>query len=585
MLDNLEHLPGVEAIVARLLARATVLATSRQPLGLQAEHRYPVAPLAERAAIRLFESRAAARGFALSEQDGPAVEELCRRLGGHPLAIELAAARLGVLDPAGLAARLEDALSLLGPGPSDAPARQRTLRATMDWSYGLLSEAERDAFTAFGAFASDCALDAAEAVTGAALPVLDALVDKSLITASGGRLAMLEPVRQYAAERLEQRPDAEAVRGRALDHYTALAERTRRELWSRGRATPVFEALHRERGNFRAVLTWAGASAAGVRLAGALDFYWWAANAEAEARTAYERALTPVPEDADPADVARARLGWARRLQPDSSAAIAQATAALEIYRALDDDAGMAHALLRLSNSHSMDADYETATTLAERAVEHARAAGDEALVGFTLTNVATSTRDVERALPLLDEGVAALRHAGAIGRIAGGVSTVAFYAIQRGEHEQARRLFSEGLEAARESRSPYLEALVRGNAGLNALLSDRLDEAREAFGEQLRIAQANALVTFYFEGLLGFAALAAHDGHPELAAALSAASTDHSDRPASASERPIYDAVDARYLAPARDALGAREWERAAARGRGLSIAEAIALRESPRR
>ena len=143
VLDNLEHLPGAEAVVASLLhARAglTVLGTSRQPLGLQAEHRFPVAPLAEAAAVRLFESRARARGFALSADDGPAVADICRRLDGHPLAIELAAGRLGVLDPAGLAARLGDALSLLGPGPSDAPARQRTLRATLDWSYALLSD-------------------------------------------------------------------------------------------------------------------------------------------------------------------------------------------------------------------------------------------------------------------------------------------------------------------------------------------------------------------------------------------------------------------------------------------------------------
>ena len=147
-----------------------MLATSRQPLGLQAEHRYPVAPLAEQAAVRLFESRAAARGIELTDADRPAVEDLCRRLSGHPLAIELAAARLGVLDPAGLAARLSDALSLLGPGPSDAPARQRTLRATLDWSYDLLTDAERSTFAALGAFAGDCALDAAEAVTGGSLP-------------------------------------------------------------------------------------------------------------------------------------------------------------------------------------------------------------------------------------------------------------------------------------------------------------------------------------------------------------------------------------------------------------------------------
>ena len=215
MLDNLEHLPGAEAVVASLLSRAPALTVLGRVAGRSGcrpsiasrSLRWP-----RRAAVRLFESRARARGFALSAGDGAAVADICRRLDGHPLAIELAAGRLGVLDPAGLAARLGDALSLLGPGPSDAPARQRTLRATLDWSYHLLSAEEREAFTALGAFAGGCSLAAAEEITGASLPVLDTLVDKGLVTAAAGRLSLLEPVRQYAAERLAATTDADAVR-------------------------------------------------------------------------------------------------------------------------------------------------------------------------------------------------------------------------------------------------------------------------------------------------------------------------------------------------------------------------------------
>jgi predicted ATPase/DNA-binding SARP family transcriptional activator len=583
VLDNLEHLPGAAPVVARLLAhapRVTVVATSRQPLGLSAEHRYPVGALDPPAAVRLFESRARARGIALSGADGPAVADICARLGGLPLAIELAVGRLGVLDPAGLAARLGDALSLLGPGPSDAPARQRTVRATLDWSYALLSQDERDAFTALGAVAGSCSLAAAEAITGASLPVLDALVDKSLVTATGGRLTMLDPVLQYAAERLADREDADAVRARHFDYHLALLERTGRELWGQGRASAVFEEVHRERDNFRLALARAGVSADGIRLAGALDYYWWVMSAETEGRGVYERVLTSAAAPAAaPADVARARLGWARRMAPDAPEALTQATAALETYRALGDEAGIVQALLRLSNSRAMSAEYDTAFTLAEDALEHARATGDEALEGLALTHMATASRQVEHALGLLDEGIAALRRGGAHSRIAGSLSTVAFYAIQSGEHEQARRLFAEALSAARESRSPYLEALVQGNAALNALLSDRRDEARAAFTAQLRLAHANALVMFYFEGFLGFAALAAHDGRPDVAAALDAAAREHSDRAPSASERPIYDAIDAKYLAPVRAQFAAPEWERLAARGRGLSAAEAIAL------
>ena len=266
-------------------------------------------------------------------------------------------------------------------------------------------------------------------------------------------------------------------------------------------------------------------------------------------------------------------------MPPDAPEAIEQANAALETYRALGDEIGIVHTLLRLSNSHGMAAEQDVAFALAEQALEHARATGDEALVGSALTHMATSSQNLEQALALLDEGNAALRRGGATGRIAGTLSTVAFYAIEAGEHEAARRLFGEAMIAAHESRSPYLEAMVHGNAALNALLSDRPEEAREAFTAQLRIATANALVTFYFESFLGFSALAAHDGHPGLAAALSAASGEHNDRPVSASERPIYDAIDAKYLAPVRAQVGAGEWEHLAARGRGLSVEDALAL------
>jgi predicted ATPase len=309
VLDNLEQLVDAAPRMARLLECApelSVLATSREALGLRIEHRFHVAPLRDESARRLFENRCAARGFALRSEDAPAVAEICRGLEGLPLAIELAAARLGVLDPAGLAARLDDVLGLLGPGPRDVPDRQRTLRATLDWSYGLLSSAECEAFVALGAFAGGCDLTAAEAVTGAPIFVLDALVDKCLVETAGGRLTLLEPVRQYAAERL-----GDAVRARHFAHYLELAERTRRELWSLGSAAPAFELLQRERDNLRTALAWAIGGAGAVQLVGALDSYWRIAIAEREGIAWCERALGAADDRARPADIARARLVWA----------------------------------------------------------------------------------------------------------------------------------------------------------------------------------------------------------------------------------------------------------------------------------
>jgi len=172
--DNLEHLPGAAPLLADLLERHAalrVLATSREPLRIRAERRHPVAPLARDEGVSLFADRALAHDPSFAP-DLPAMATICELVGDLPLAIELAAARLGVLTPAALAARLGDALSMLDRGPRDVPERQRTLRATLDWSFDLLDPEEQDAFTALGAFAGGCDLDAAEAVTGARLEVL-----------------------------------------------------------------------------------------------------------------------------------------------------------------------------------------------------------------------------------------------------------------------------------------------------------------------------------------------------------------------------------------------------------------------------
>ncbi len=471
VLDNLEHLPGAAAVIGRLLSNAptlTVVGTSRHPLGLQAEQRFPVPPLAEQEAIKLFESRARARDpeFAITEQTRPTIEIICRRLGGLPLAIELAAARIGVLDPAGLAARLSDALDL-GPGPADAPERQRTLRATLDWSYELLDEPEREAFAAFGAFAGGADLEAAEAVSQAPLHVIEALVDKSLVIVARGRFHLLEPVRRYAAER-----GSDAIRARHAEHYLALAERTRSELWLRGNGTALFEAVNRERDNFRAALTASRGTATAVKLVGALDPYWWLAHAEDEGRAWLEQALAAAAGDGDERDLARAQLAIARLFPPSSPGVIEHATAALERYRELGDHAGCSRCLVRLASEHNINANPEAAIALAGEAVEEARKASDLALIGHTLTRLAGCTEDIEDALALLEEGVADLRQAGATGQISGGISLVAFRALYAERYDDADRLLTEAMSAAGASQTP-----------LHARARPRQSRARPAAG------------------------------------------------------------------------------------------------------
>ena len=237
--DNCEHLPGAAPFIARLAAAApgvTVLATSREPLAVQAEHVHAVAPLAlpqpaasdlealaAVPAVALFCERARAhdRAFALDDANGAAVAEICARLDGLPLAIELAAARCGLLSPGEIAVRLRDTLAALGTGPRDAPARQRTLRATIDWSHDLLDDDERACFARFAVFAGGATVEAAEAVTAADLDTLDRLVAKSLLVrqrqpGGAGRLHMLETIRAYATERFAARPDAHTVRAAPL---------------------------------------------------------------------------------------------------------------------------------------------------------------------------------------------------------------------------------------------------------------------------------------------------------------------------------------------------------------------------------
>jgi predicted ATPase/class 3 adenylate cyclase len=232
VMDNLEHLLAAAPFIGDVLAacpQLAVVATSREPLALQAEARYPVETLAAPAAIALFGERARAHDPGFRPDDGNAahVAEICRRVDGLPLAIELAAARCALLSPAEIARRLDAALA--APGPRDAPERQRTLRATIDWSHELLDERERACFARFAVFSGGATVAAAEAVTGADLDALDRLVAKSLLvrgrTAEGStRLLMLETVRAYAGERFAALPDAEDVRERHHAHYLHLAE-------------------------------------------------------------------------------------------------------------------------------------------------------------------------------------------------------------------------------------------------------------------------------------------------------------------------------------------------------------------------
>ena len=585
--DNLEHLPGSGVLLGGLLERAralTILATSREPLGIHAERLYPVAPLDESPAVALFADRARARDPSFTVT--PAVAEICRRVDGLPLAIELAAARLGLLSPAELADRLEDALALLDQGPRDAPARHRTLRATLDWSFELLDDEERSAFSALGVFAGGCELDAAEGVTGSGLAVLEGLVAKSLVTVRGGRLTLLEPVRQYAAERLAARCDVDAVRARHLAHYLELATNTEHAIWVGGRASPAFAEMHREHDNVRTAMTWAlqsGLAMEALALAGELGVYGWNAHAYREVDAWARRALAA----AGPSAPARLR-GRALFVRSHNRFGAVDrkelGRAALAIFRALGDDVWAARTLLILSNIHSFDGDNAGGLALAEDALEIAHRVGDDVLVGGALAQMGLATPRALDAVPLVRDAAALLRTAGAHQYAAAMLTSVGMAALRDDEYALAEQAQAEALDAARAGGGDaHTLALISGNTGLAALLGGHVEPALVAFTDELAISRSHGFRDFTFEGLLGIGAVAAAQGNDRRAVVLEAAAWLHAAHALGEAEVPVYQRVVQRIITPARDRLGDVATEAAAAAARAMTADEAIAFALEP--
>jgi predicted ATPase/DNA-binding CsgD family transcriptional regulator len=640
LLDNCEHLVGACAELADALLRACphlrILATSREVLGVAGETVYPVPPLtlpppgdavstptderlAASEAVQLFVTRAAEAmpGFALSERNAPAVAEVCRRLDGMPLALELAAARIRVLAPEQIAARLEDRFRLLTGGSRMAVPRQRTLRATLDWSYELLSEPERALFRRLAVFAGGFTLEGAEAVGGepadapgpapdeppvaTVLDLLARLADKSMVVAEptaegpvGYRL--LETVRQYGWERLAECGEAAAARRRHAHFYLECAEVAEPELVGRDQLAWA-DRLEREHDNLRAALRWfaeSGESAAELRLSGALWRFWFVHSHLAEGRQWVEAALAR--GGAAPA-AARARalcalayIVWAQGDFPEGSAYAAEG---LALYRELGDKPRMGDILggLALTTLFGGDLDRAGAWATEGRAVsrEAAYAHGTGIAVGV-LGAVAQARGDDEQAAALSTEGVAVLRELG--DREGAGLVLEARARITHGQGRGARAttLYGECLELYRQTGDR--QAIARCLDGLAALAASqgRLERAARLFGAEqaLREAIGAALVPVdraerdrgvaEARRALGEAAYQAAwaEGRAwPLERALDEALAPPAPAPAQSPRR----APD-----PAASPLTAREREIAALIGRGLTsreIAEALVLSE----
>jgi predicted ATPase/DNA-binding SARP family transcriptional activator len=609
VLDNFEHLLPAAPLISDLLATApalAVIATSREALQLQAEQRYAVAPLqvpaeadpgsvAQAAAGALFVERARRhdRRFELTDDNASAVAEICRHLDGLPLAIELAAARMTLLDVHELNARLAPVLDGLGRGPRDAPDRQRTLRATIDWSHRLLNAREAEAFRRFAVFVGGATTEAAEAVTGADLDALQGLVDKQLLlrrqdAGPGPRLSMLETVREYACEQFDADPDAAQVRERHCRHYLALAERAEPELLTRREAVWL-PRLDAEVDNLRAALDWSlrhGNPTQGLRLAGLLAKFWDNTNRSAEGLEWIEAALEAAGYDAPVRDRARARRAQVYLLVDQGAGYDAQgllneartkAVEALGLSREATEPAGVADALLELAALDMAESQPQRRRrALADEALTYAREAGDERLVALALMERACAIPP-EDDTGELEQAATALRELGSARLLIGLYNNASYNALKAGRPEAAGPFLAQAVPLAHDLGDPVFLAVTCGNVGLEALFTDDLDRARSAFDEQVRICREHVVKHIAAEGLGGLAAIAARRGDPERAARLLGAAT---------AIGPVGDAdvnalLEGRFFAPAR--LRTRHWGRAHTAGAQMSFEEAIAFALTP--
>jgi non-specific serine/threonine protein kinase len=495
VLDNCEHLLEASAQVAGHLLQecgeVRILATSREALRITGETVWSVPALAVpdtqhlpqgqasllRAlmgyeSVQLFVERAYSvqKTFNLTESNARSVAQVCQQLEGIPLALELAAARVRAMSVEQIATRLNNELELLSGSSRTAQSRQQTLRATLDWSYALLSEAERSLLKRLSVFAGGYSMEAAEQVCrgagvaeGEVLDLLTSLVDKSLVVfeareAAKGRYRLLEMVRQYAAEGLQASGEAEQIRTRHRDWFLALAEEAEPNLKGAEQANWL-QRLEREHANLRAALAFSATDAqgaqAGLRLAGTLYRFWQLRGDFSEGRGYLGKALAR--EGAQEATVARAKAlngaGGLAFSQGDYTSASALYEQALMLQRELGDQAGIALSLIGLGNVAHSQGNQEAARTLYEESLAIRRELGDRWGIANSLSNlgsVAYSLRDYGVARALYEESLAMNRELGDKAGIANSLYNLGCLAHVQGDPSLAKSLFEESLTIRR---------------------------------------------------------------------------------------------------------------------------------------
>ena len=568
VLDNFEHVMEAAPGVAELLAACpdlVVLATSRAPLRIRGEREYPVGPLrvpdpsrgqdvrvvAASPAARLFARCAgeANPSFGLTGENAAAVAAVCWRLDGLPLALELAAAGIRFLGPTELLSHLDRALE--AGGARDLPERQRTMRATVDWSHDLLTDGEKALFRRLSMFAGGFGLEAVsrprEAGPEDALDLLGSLVEQSLVLAEPGafggtRYRMLEPIRQYALERLHENREADEARGHHAEHYLALAERVGPNLTGQ-QMVEWLDRMETERDNLRVAVSWMlsdGRAEQSVHLTHALRRYFWSRGPHGEVRRWMEGALAD--DEMSPISLSRAtyilqlmryRLGdedleWA----PDEVAAVLVAS---------DDVDGAADAKILAGVESLRTGDTERATRHLRESRELYESVGDE--------------QGMAQALVFL-----------------GGIP------LGRGEVGPAERYFERGLGLARRSGNPLSLWVSLYHMALAAQAKEEYARAGRYYEEALVVGRQTKDRSHVALATVGLAECSVMQGEPERAARLFGAA-DAVLRSVGMSFHPLHanGSVHEQHVALTRERLGPKAFEEARAEGRAMTLEEAV--------
>jgi len=589
VLDNLEQLHGAAGAVGGLLAAApdlVVLATSRRPLHLRGEQELPVPPLqlprqasvedvAGCGAARLFVQQAAmARpGFAVTEANAADIAAICAHLDGLPLAIELAAARIRLLSPRALLARLGRSLDLAAADVGQ-PSRQQTLRNAIAWSYDLLAPGQAGAFRRAGVFAGGCDLDALAAIAAARpgpgagadpLELAAGLHDVSLITVTEGadgepRVGMLETIREFALERLEQAGDLEDARRRHAEYYAGVAERADEQLRGAGPAhLAALDRLDSEHDNMRAALAWslqtpgagpvpgsAERAAIGLQLVQALAYFWYRHGHATEGRRWLERAIDLAADEAG-APLAKLAhwLGVLLQQQDELQAALPFLERSLAIWRDLGDRDQQARELNSLGITHHFLGDLDTSRSLLEESAAISREVGSDFRLASALTNLGQTESDAgnfDRATQVLQEALAIDQKQEDMLGVALDQQSLAGVSLRAGRARETRDQLAGTFDYVVTCGDPELLATTLVMAAANAA----------QLGETVRAARLTGAAE----------AIRQKTGMP-------------------LKQR---DAVELeRFLAPARATIAPEQWDAELAAGRALSQEQAATLLASP--